>query len=448
MIDLTKRFLRFIGVDHAIFYVLLGRGWTVFSGLLTIWFIASGLTEDEQGVYYTFGNIISLQVFFELGLTYVVMQTASHEVVKLKWEGGILVGNSDNKSRLSSLFHLCIKVYCVISCLFLVIVLPGGLLFFRFTVGDSIDWRSAWIWLCVFNGLYIFISPLASLLEGCGKVADIASQRLWNGVLCNIACWTVFYFGGGLYALVARSIVSTIVVGFWFFLKYKAFFSDLYSSFNTDHVISWVKELFPFQWKIAVSWLSGYFIFQLFNPIVLAYEGAAEAGKMGMSLTLASNVAAIGMAWINTKAPRFGNFVAKKDWAGLDSFFFKAFTQCMVVILVTMIACIAALGLLKYLYPLLGGRFLSTGKVTLLLVNMFFQCILFSLATYLRAHKEEPLLGMSIGYAILVVLMLFTFIPLWGTWGVCIGITIVQLIVLVWSMKIFQTKRDEWHAYN
>lgn len=448
MIDLTKRFLRFIGVDHAIFYVLLGRGWTVFAGLLTIWFIAHSLTEDERGVYYTFGNIISLQVFFELGLTYVVMQTASHEVAKLAWSNGILTGDLISKSRLSSLLRLCLKVYGIISVLFVVIVLPGGFSFFYLTVKDSVDWMGAWLWLCIFNGLYIFISPFASLLEGSGKVTDIAGQRFWNGVLCNIACWIVFYFGGGLYALVVRSIVSILVICGWFLLKYRAFFSDLYSSFDSSHTISWLKELFPFQWKIGISWLSGYFIFQLFNPIVLAYEGAADAGKMGMSLALASNVGAIGMAWINTKAPKFGNFVARKDWKGLDSFFFKALLQCMGVVLMAIVACIIGLILLGNLYPSIVSRFLSVTEVSLLLANIFFQCILFSLAAYLRAHKEEPLLGMSIGYAILVVLMLLTFIPVWGTLGVCFGITIIQIIVLIWSINIFKNKRFEWHQEN
>ena len=43
--------------------------------------------------------------------------------------------------------------------------------------------------------------------------------------------------------------------------------------------ISYMKEIFPNQWKIALSWVSGYFIFHFFNPVLFA-EGPVVAGQM------------------------------------------------------------------------------------------------------------------------------------------------------------------------
>ncbi len=45
--------------------------------------------------------------------------------------------------------------------------------------------------------------------------------------------------------------------------------------------ISWRREVWPFQWKIAVSWLCDYFIFQLFTPVLFAFRGPVEAGQDG-----------------------------------------------------------------------------------------------------------------------------------------------------------------------
>ena len=61
-----------MGVDKAILYTLLSRGLQISTALFTIFFIAKNLSADEQGFYYTFGSITALQVFFELGMTYIV----------------------------------------------------------------------------------------------------------------------------------------------------------------------------------------------------------------------------------------------------------------------------------------------------------------------------------------------------------------------------------------
>ena len=69
-----KGMLHLCGVDRPVAYVILGRGWSVLAGPITLYMIASFLTRDEQGYYYTFGSILGLQIFFELGLSYVILQ--------------------------------------------------------------------------------------------------------------------------------------------------------------------------------------------------------------------------------------------------------------------------------------------------------------------------------------------------------------------------------------
>jgi len=64
-----KRFASFTGIDRAIFITLLGRGWNVGAGLLTIFLVAHFLTQEMQGYYYTFNSLIALQIFAELGIT-------------------------------------------------------------------------------------------------------------------------------------------------------------------------------------------------------------------------------------------------------------------------------------------------------------------------------------------------------------------------------------------
>ena len=55
-----------IGLDSAIAYTVLARGWSGISGLITVALIARRLSPAEQGYYYTFGSLVALQIVFAL----------------------------------------------------------------------------------------------------------------------------------------------------------------------------------------------------------------------------------------------------------------------------------------------------------------------------------------------------------------------------------------------
>jgi hypothetical protein len=100
---------------------------------------------------------------------------------------------------------------------------------------------------------------------------------------------------------------NVCMASFWLFRRRKLLLGLL--RYKVGHYgIHWGTEVWHFQWRIAVSWLCGYFIFQLYNPVLFAYKGAVIAGQMGMSLTLCAALQSISISWINTKAPRFGAF--------------------------------------------------------------------------------------------------------------------------------------------
>ena len=76
----TRRHLRTgLGIDRAIGFTILARGWASVAGLVTVALIARFLSPSEQGYYYTFGSLIALQIVFELGFSFVILQMASHE---------------------------------------------------------------------------------------------------------------------------------------------------------------------------------------------------------------------------------------------------------------------------------------------------------------------------------------------------------------------------------
>lgn len=438
-----------MGVDRAIVYTLLGRGWASISGLITLWFLARFLTPVEQGFYFTFASVLALQIVFELGMSYVIMQYASHEMVRLTWTAtGALEGNEKAKSRLRSLFFLVAKWYGVIALLIVLAILPAGWIFFTINQhAETVAWQPAWIWLIVTAALNIFVIPIFSILEGCGKVAEVARMRLSQNVYGSLLAWLVFIMGGKLFAMPAMNTAMLLVALLWLWFGFGNFFKDLFTCTLPFNEISWKSEIWPFQWKIALSWLGGYFMFQLFVPVLFAYRGAVEAGQMGMSLSIMAALSSIGMAWVSTKAPVFGNLVALKRFTDLDALFSRILFQSVAVVGVVGSILLAGKWFLSYAENTFNERMVPMIPFTLLIIITVINIIVSAEALYLRAHKEEPFMWISVFAGLLISASTFIFARDFGTTGIVIGYFVVSAFVsLGGGSWIFYSKKRSWHG--
>ena len=111
-----RTFASKIGVDKAIVYSSGARENGAFTGVASAFFITLFLTGVEQGFYYTFGSLLAMQVFFELGLTGIMTQYVAHEASHLQLDkDSCYQGERRYVSRLASLVHFCAKWYAVIA---------------------------------------------------------------------------------------------------------------------------------------------------------------------------------------------------------------------------------------------------------------------------------------------------------------------------------------------
>jgi hypothetical protein len=445
----VQTIFRIFGVDRAIAYTLIGRGWSVIAGPLTMVLIARFLRPEEQGFYYTFGSVLALNIFFELGLTYVLLQFASHEKAHLEWtSSGELSGSEVAKIRLAALLKLALRWYSVAAVLVLLLVLPAGLAFFsRNSVPSAaIAWRTPWIWLATASALNLLVAPLFAILEGCGKISQIASIRVGQSVLASLGIWLTLLCHGALFAGPVFQTINLAVGLAWLISGYGRFFRTLLQADVSQASFHWWTEVWPFQWRIALSWLSGYFIFQLFNPVLFASHGAVVAGQMGMSLSLCSALLGVSMAWMSTKASPFGVLVARRQWQALDTLFFKTFRQSLLVMVVGSVVVYACVSMLNYRgYPF-SRRLLNPLPFAFLLLSAMINHVAFCEAQYLRSHKAEPFLWLSITTGITTGASTFLLAKPFSAFGVSAGYLMCCTVALIIGTKIFFHKRKEWHV--
>ena len=448
-----KNVARRLGMDGAIAYSSSARVFQAVAGVVSVFFIAAFLSGDEQGYYYTFGSILAIQAFFELGFTDIITQYVAHEAAHLKINDDLTYeGEEKYRSRLTHLMHFCMKWYLVITLAFFIVVTVAGFLFFRTYEVDhqEVNWRIPWLLLSFSTSVKLLQSPFTAIFTGLGRVKDMMRISFYQHLILPVSQWLLFACGLKLYVVGISSLLGVLV---WFLFVFnsdmKNVFLNLYRGPISDRV-SYFKEIFPYQWKIALSWISGYFIFQLFNPVLFATEGPAVAGKMGMTITVLNAIQGLVLSWQTTKVPAYSGWIEMKQYDRLDEVFNRTTRQIMFICTVLLVAMFVGVAFLRYTHlgfrgSELGDRFLDYLPMAILFVPYLMNQLVNSWAIYLRCHKQEPYLVTTVISAVLQCLSVFILGKAYGLYGMVIGYAAITILIAPLNYWIFKKKKYEWH---
>ncbi len=449
MIANIRYFSNKIGIDGAIAFTVLSRVIQAGGGVISILFIAKYLSLVEQGYYYTFGSVLAIQIFFELGLSNIITQFVAHEMAHLNWESETqLEGSEESLSRLSSLLRFCVKWFALTAVVLVVaLVIIGYVFFAKYGKGEvNLDWQIPWLLLSVTTACSLLISPILAYFEGLNKVKEVAIIRLVQQSTQLFLLILFLTCGFKLYASPSAALVAFTIAPIWIFCSYKKHLLKNIWMGLKEWRVNYKLEIFPFQWRIALSWISGYFIFQLFNPVLFASEGSEVAGQMGMSLAALSGILSISMSWVNTKVPAFSILIAKKEYKRLDSLFIRTLKQASFISLAGLTVFVVAILVLQYYKVSLAFRFLPVFYLILLSVATLANQFISGFATYLRCHKQEPFLVLSIVMGCLTAASTLGLGKFFGLNGIVIGYSaLTSFVSLTWAIIIFRQKRKLWH---
>jgi O-antigen/teichoic acid export membrane protein len=437
-----------LGIDKAIGFTILARGWGSLAGLITVALIAHFLSPAEQGYYYTFGSLLALQIVFELGFSFVILQMASHERAHLTISAaGVITGDPVAHARLASVLQKSIRWYTIAAVLLAAFLFTVGSHFFSTSQhsGETVAWRFPWYVAALAATLTFQLDPILSFMEGCGFVHNVARLRLAQAMTGSSLAWLALATHHGLFAP-SMIMAGNACVAFMWISHRRNLLLPLLRFKPGEQRIHWTSEVWHFQWRMAVSWLSGYFIFYLFNPVLLKYKGAVVAGQMGMSLTLAGALQNVAISWINTKAAPFGALIARKEYRALDTLFFLALRQSVAVCAAGAVCVWATDVYLNLGHFRFAQRILSPVALGLMLLGTILNVFVFGEALYLRAHKQEKFLLISVFCAILTVCSTYYLGKRYGALGMVSGNLAIGLLMgLPLGTYTFLKYRRIWH---
>ena len=451
--DSLVKLAHYIGIDKSIAYTSGNGIISAFIGVFSVVLYATCLTKEEQGYYYTFASVLAIQGFFELGFTGIMTQFVAHEHAHLSWDADCigLNGESRFRSRLASLLHICVKWYSLVAVLFLIALQVAGTFFFEeFGKDEGVDWKLPWIIISCMSAWSLFIAPLFSFMNGLGRVKDMAKMNFFRTIVNTTVLWGCLLLGLKLYSMAFSAIISALFVLLYFATH--NFFKILVGIWNTQikERVSYMKEIFPYQWKIALSWMSGYFVFNFMNPVIFATVGSVAAGQFGMSINVLNQIRTFAMSWITTKIPLLSKLIELKQYVDLDKIFRKTVMQEILVCLVLLSGFWLAIFVLRetqltFSGSVLSERFLDYLPLLLVSIPVVLQAMNDNFATYLRCHKQEPYLIISIVNGLASAASILILGKFFGLYGITVGYCFLAIAFFPWGYWIFKTKKAEWH---
>ncbi len=373
-----------------------------------------------------FSSALALQAIIELGLSAVIVQCASHEWAYLRQDSaGRVVGPEKNVSRLGHLLKVSLKWYFGAGVIFAAALAVCGGLVFSATPAAGVPWVDSWYIISSIAGVYMLAIPVLAVLEGCNQVSSVYAFRLVQGLAYSITLVVSLLFGCGLSSLAYGLLVRLLLAALYIGVQKRQFLLSLAKQPIVSR-LDWSREVWPFQWRVGLSWLSGSIIYNIITPVIFIYHGPIEAGKMGMTWSLLTALESIAHPWVNTRIPALGALIARRQYEIADAKFRAAALAATSTAAFGGLIIIAFVGFVDILHINVSDRFLPLLPCAILVLHRVLSVAVSSVTFYTRAHKSEPLGPIYLVSAGLTCISSLTFGELYGASGISFGMLAIM----------------------
>ncbi len=399
------------------------------------------LTLAEQGYWFTFQGIVLMANYAEMGMAQVILQFAAHGTGGVT--GGIEKQTSHDNNRLKSILRISLIFGGMSALLQLVIALPLGYLILsrHEEANQQIEWLGPWVFLCCVAPLNLTLVFINGFLEGCQFIVPANLRRALQAIAQVGVTLLVFSLGGKLWSLGAGLLASFAAGFLWIAIAHGKFLIRMLAGFRHNREVSWRKEVWPLQWRYAMTWATGLFTYGLFNPLIFSIAGAEAAGQFGFTMSVVGIVLSYSQVWTSSRTAVFAKLNAGTRWGELKHLFERSALYGAIAYLLGASAALAALYVIRINLPWLAVRFLDPLATAILIMGGGVNLATFFITYFVRSFKEEPFVKLAWLVAVLMVVLLPAGTILLGTTGAALAYLISQLAILPMALSIYNMYR-------
>ncbi len=345
--------------------------------------VIRNLSPDEQGYFFTFMSLGALLQMGDFGLSYAVLHNANH------------LSSVGQTARLPGLLSRALWLNCLTSSCLAIVVGVGGIRMFGASQHISDPGGFLWYYPWIFFVCAVFLTQLMvpgiAFFEGGISAVAAWRFRFFQEALSGPVFIGFLLYGCGLWSLAAFWSIRFAMSGIWLWVK-KPQCSEAVSFTNQE----WHKEVWPFQWKMGLSALSGFLIFQAVNPIVLAEQGPKVAGQFGFSLAIMNMVLMVTTVWPLSKAAQYGYLISTTQFKELRRSFWQVTIRSSLFAGCSAVGVSLGLWWLIYMGISFADRLADLFTTSALMAAAVAHHVVYCFAVLLRAERREPLLWVSV----------------------------------------------------
>lgn len=438
---LTKAIKLFVNKDSI--SMLTNNLISLIRGPIVMLLIPMFLTELEQGYWYTIGSLSALSTFADLGFGTLVGQFSAHEFSKLRFDKNLRYdGEKNDIERIASLYKYVLKWALCVCVIAYPIIMGAGIAVLN-SHGDMETWIAPWIIYMLAGGLSFIVRISLSFFEGCNLISKIQTNYAISSIA--LAGVTIGMLVGkcGLYALAIPAVISFLINFVLMFIVFRHAIIQLLKT-KVVHNYHWGRNFLSLIWKYAISWASGYFIFQIYTPLAYMVYDPIMAGKVGITMTLIQACFTIANTFNAMFVPKINISVANREWGKAEGLCKKGLLLSMPLYVLGATIIMLGLGLGQGRIALFD-RFLPVSIAVVLIVAWFLQIPINTIATYGRAHKQEPFLIMSVVGSLFTfgstILFMFT-LPINY---IFVGFALSNVVSTIIFIFMYYKQKEKWH---
>jgi hypothetical protein len=347
--------------------------------------------DTELGLYYLFVSMVAAQVLFELGLNQSVLQVSSH------------INDKKGKDYRQYLQWVdCLFVKAASKFVFF-----GGFggVFYLILFNDYEKFISLTYWMIlIFSASFLMrIAYRFFLIESEGYVANSYHARTLILLVATVAAWVLILFGFILESLIAFYIVQSLLSNLFLRAKFPIQSASSHDVVENNHCI----ELKVLKRGIGLSYLAGYMSYNAIIPIVFAMLSAKVAGQLGFSLALFSSITLLSSSFVSAKNHAFATKISSNDFLELNSLFRRQMTFTFSLAVFLLMVIFTFIFLMSQFGFSVVDRLLSLELCFLIGLSAVTSSIIYAQALYVRAHKVEPFVRVSIIVGFISVGLIF-----------------------------------------
>jgi hypothetical protein len=265
----------------------------------------------------------------------------------------------------------------------------GGYFFFSSKPSYGVPWMIPWFVVSLCAGIGFLLTPVWAMLEGCNRVAEVATYRFWVTLVGFSASAVGLSLGLGIYVVVITTLTTLIFPILYLAIRWRKLITQIIRPAGAEQV-SWGKEIWGFQWRIALTWGFKYLLFPFTPALAFAISGPVIAGKVGLCYQLAFMGGVMGTTWTVTKIPRWGTMIAKGDLQIFRDEWKTASRLHIGIVIITQVGALLAIIIINMVGFSFSSRFLSPMAFGGFALGIFFHSFWLIFSHYFRSNREEP----------------------------------------------------------